>query len=184
MIVNALDEGVGSFLAVPVLHGPTLLLLLWACSIAYFDARYRRIPNVLSLGAWLLGLAVLAIHQSSLMGAPWSSALWAAGFGLLATLPAYLVRKLGAGDVKFMVAIGLLTSLPVTIRCFVVAAGCAGLMALFWLAIPHLRHALAPPWQGNGSRLARWLDVPASQRRMAFGTLLSAGLLASLWWEI
>src|SRR6185437_7746907 len=96
---------------------------------------HRRIPNLLSLGAWVVGIGLLIFRQNSLLGAAPSSALYGAGFGLLVTYPAYLMRKLGAGDVKLMVAMGLLTSLPVTIKAFVVAAFAGAVIALIWLSV-------------------------------------------------
>lgn len=164
-----------------MLHYPTLLIVLWACSIAYFDARYRRIPNVLSLGAWVLGATVLLVQHSSLTGAKASSALIAAGLGLLLTLPAYLIKKLGAGDVKLLVGIGLLTSFPITMMCFFVAAMCGGLLALVWLNLPTLTSMLPLQRIPSTSGIWRWLAIPVKERRMAYGTFLALGLVVALW---
>lgn len=164
-----------------MLHYPTLLIALWACSIAYFDARYRRIPNVLSLGAWLLAAVVLLTRHTSMTGEPVSSALFAAGFGLLVTLPAYALKKLGAGDVKFLVGIGLLTSLPVTMACFLVAALCGGLLAVFWLNLPILLNTLPARWRPRSKGFGDWAGMPVQDRRMAYGTLLAFGLISALW---
>jgi prepilin peptidase CpaA len=166
-----------------VLHLPTALLAVWVCSIAYFDARYRRIPNVLSLGAWLVAACVLLTKQTSLTGASASSALLAAGAGFAATWPAYAVRKLGAGDVKLMVAIGLLTSLSVALHTFVIAALLGGGLALLWMNAALLMSTLPPSWASASSRLGRWAAVPIKQRRMAYGSLLAVGLLGALWLE-
>jgi prepilin peptidase CpaA len=161
-----------------------LLLALWACSIAYFDARYRRIPNVLSLGAWLVAVFVLLARHASLTGAAPFSALAAAGVGLLLTLPAYVARKLGAGDVKYMVAIGLLTSWSITLTCFVVAALCGGLVGALWLALPARLNALPGQWQARMPGVMRWAAIPLKERRVAYGALLSLGLVFGLWTDL
>jgi prepilin peptidase CpaA len=150
-----------------VLHLPTWLIALWACSIAYFDARYRRIPNVLSLGAWVLGTCVLLSRHASLTGAP----------------PASALGKLGAGDVKFMVAIGLLTSFDAAVNTFLIASLGGGLIAVLWLSLPALASTLPAHWAHPDLMFGRWLAVPLRDRRMAFGTLLALGLLCSLWME-
>jgi prepilin peptidase CpaA len=118
-----------------------------------------------------------------LTGAPLASALGAAMAGLLATWPGYALRKLGAGDVKFMVAIGLLTSFDTTLNCFVIAALAGGLLALLWLRLPALVNVLPASWVRAGSPVGRWLVIPVKDRRMAYGTLLAIGLMCSLWME-
>ncbi len=164
-------------------HLPTLILVLWACGIACFDALYRRIPNMLSLGGWILAMSLLLFRQTSLTGVLLWSVLLAGGFGLLVTLPAYAFKRLGAGDVKFLVGIGLLTSFGITVNCFLIAAMAGGAMALFWLSLPTLWMWLPDRLTPPGSKLARWVATPVRDRRMAYGTCLAAGLMASLWIE-
>jgi prepilin peptidase CpaA len=159
------------------------LLVVWVAWIGYSDWRYRRIPNVLSLGAWVVGIVLLVFKQTSLLGAAPSSALYGAGFGLLVTYPAYLMRKLGAGDVKLLVAMGLLTSLPVTIKAFVVAALTGAVIALVWLSINWWAHYLPERITQTGTPVGHWLSIPVHERRMAYGTLLALGLISSLWME-
>jgi prepilin peptidase CpaA len=157
------------------------LLALWAAAVFWTDLHDRRIPNVLSMSGWLLGGAVLAISGHSLTGAHWTSALQAAGAASLLTLPGYAFGKLGAGDVKFLVAIGLLTSLQITMATFIVASLMGGAAVLIWL-IPRsstwlwvVAHA---PWLG------KWHPSTDSRQRpdlrMPFGSLLSIGLCIAL----
>lgn len=166
-----------------MLQLPASLLVLWACSIAYFDARYRRIPNVLSLGAWVFAGGLLMVNNASLLGAPTSSALWGAGLGLVLTLPAYLLKRLGAGDVKFLVGIGLLTSFDTTLDCFTVAAIAGAAIAMLWLSLPWLAHYLPHRLTSPQTGLGRWMAIPTQDRRMAFGTLFALGLMTHLWME-
>lgn len=158
-------------------------LILWATWVGYADWRDRRIPNFLSLGAWFFGGLVLAFKGVSLTGATSSSALYGAGFGLLVTYPAYLTRKLGAGDVKFLVAMGLLTSLSITVKAFVLAAFVGALLAILWLTVDWWISYLPERATSQENPIGRWLAIPIRERRMAYGTLLALGLIGSLWME-
>jgi prepilin peptidase CpaA len=107
---------------------PTMVLLLSATIAAYFDLRWRRIPN------WL----VVATMALSLGWHTWSSGwvgLWLSGGGLLAglalLLPLFLLRGMGAGDVKFFGAIGAAVTYQHILTVFVIAALIGGGMALF-----------------------------------------------------
>jgi prepilin peptidase CpaA len=156
------------------------LVVAWALAIAWTDWRERRIPNLLSLGAWGVGVAVLALTGRSLLGAEPSSALLAAAGALLATLPGYLTRRLGAGDVKFLVATGLLSSWPLTLICFTVGTALGAAVGLvsqhrqqLYLCLPH--------WlQRQDAWLARWAVHTPPARHIPLGTCLSAGLITAL----
>lgn len=83
--------------------GLTVLILLSATIAGYFDLRWHRVPN------WLVGLTVavaLAWHTS--VSGP--SGLWSSLAGLLLGMgllfPLFLLRGMGAGDVKFCGALG------------------------------------------------------------------------------
>lgn len=160
----------------------TLLLVCWAIVVAYFDIRYRRIPNVLSLGAWVAALLILLTQGHSLTGASLASTGGAAAFALLVTLPGYLTHRLGAGDVKYLTAIGLLTSLPLTSVCFVIGALGGGVLAATWLLAPRILEWMPAMPDGQMTRrLSAWATMPMSDRKMPYGAFLSAGLVAALW---
>jgi prepilin peptidase CpaA len=84
---------------------PVVVALLVASIALVTDLRSRRIPNWLTVPALLLGLMLNLIVSgkdggiSALEGA-------ALGFGLL--IPFYLMRVMGAGDVKLLAACGAL----------------------------------------------------------------------------
>ncbi|TKC92602.1 peptidase A24 [Trinickia terrae] len=87
---------------VPFPIGPCVVLLV---SIAMAsDLRTRRIPNWLVTSALALALPV----QCALHGLAHGAGLWLAGCltGGLLFLPGYLMRMMGAGDVKLMAAVG------------------------------------------------------------------------------
>lgn len=74
--------------------------------VAWCDGRWRRIPNqdVLLLAA--LG-AIAAALGASPFGLSLGQAVLGAALGLLALLPFYLLRWMGAGDVKLAAALGM-----------------------------------------------------------------------------
>lgn len=156
------------------------LVLAWALVIAWSDWRHRRIPNLLSLGAWLVGLCVLALSGRSLLGAEPASALLAAVGALLVTLPGYLTKRLGAGDVKFLVAIGLLSSWPLTLICFTVGTLLGAAVGLLSKQRHSLYLALPRALQRPDSRLAHWAARQPPARHIPLGTCLSAGLIVAL----
>jgi len=79
----------------------TLLLLL--CIAAYQDYRSYCISNILIISGALLGV-VLNIFLPSGIGLFESIAGW--GVGLLLLLPLYMLRVMGAGDIKLMAMVG------------------------------------------------------------------------------
>lgn len=161
----------------------TALVAGWALLVALQDLRHRRIPNALSLGSWLVGVAHLVAWQQSPMGAPASSAWAAAAFALLVTLPGYVVRQLGAGDVKFLVGIGLLTSWPLTLICFAIGALLGALVAVVGRNRFNVVMSLPARWREPGSALMNWATEPAPARHVPFGTCLAVGLACGLFWS-
>ncbi len=106
-----------------------ILLLVVAVTAGVYDILYRRIPNWLVLPMWLIAFAV----NGMLLG--WVGVTQAGlGFGLamLIYFPLYLLRAMGAGDVKLMAAIGALVGPQNWIAVFLFAAvfGAAGAVFL------------------------------------------------------
>lgn len=82
--------------------GVLLLLLIWA---AISDVRSHRIPN------WLVLLGVLfgVFYNTAVPASPHNTIWWplaGLGLGLLLFLPLYLLRVMGAGDVKLVAMVG------------------------------------------------------------------------------
>jgi len=79
------------------------LLIVLVIIAAVFDLKYRRIPNWLVLIGFVasLGFETLSNHGAGFSG--WALG-FAVGFGLF--LPLYLMRAMGAGDVKLIAMIG------------------------------------------------------------------------------
>lgn len=82
--------------------GMLMLLLIWA---AISDVQSHRIPNWLILFGLLFGVSYNTVFPLS----PHNTILWplaGLGLGLLLFLPLYLLRVMGAGDVKLAAVIG------------------------------------------------------------------------------
>jgi prepilin peptidase CpaA len=101
-------------------------LALIVASAATYDFRYRKIPNWLNLSGLILGFGL----NISLAG---SSGFLSAGEGLLLAfsiyLPLYLLKGMGAGDVKLMAAIGSLVGPSTWFEIFLATALFGGLAA-------------------------------------------------------
>lgn len=157
-----------------------LALGTWALLIAVWDLSRRRIPNSLSLGAWSVAALSLVLAGQTWMGTPWWPTLWTTAAAFAVGVPAYALGKLGAGDVKLMVAMALLTSPMV----FAVSYAVAGLLALALLALHAMRVQGSLLHHPRLERLAaRLLDNPQAPEagvKMPFGTLLCTGLIVAL----
>lgn len=135
----------------------------WACTLVYWDWRYRRLPNVLTLGAGLVGVAFLAITGASPLGAGGTSMLAGSGLALLLTLPGYFLRQLGAGDVKLLVAVALLGGSAAALVAFVI-----GSLATI---------TAAGAWVFLGARFGL---LPGSGKWLPFGASLAVGFVVAV----
>jgi prepilin peptidase CpaA len=81
----------------------TTLLLLFLLGAVITDLRARLIPNALVLAGALTGFLLAALHPQ---GIGLLSALGGLALGLAIFLPMYLLRAMGAGDVKLMAMTG------------------------------------------------------------------------------
>lgn len=71
----------------------------------YYDLRYKRIPNRLCLFVLILGV-ITQMYFFQLQGL--TNALLGGGVAFILLFPIFLIKALGAGDVKLMIAIGTL----------------------------------------------------------------------------
>jgi prepilin peptidase CpaA len=150
------------------------------------DLRTRKIPNLLTAPAFLLGLAA---HLA--MGGP-RGLLAALAAGLLAgaiLLPGWLLKFMGAGDVKLMAAIGAWIGSPrlalYAALFSLVAGGIISLVAAARLGILSrtVRNAaLLLPRVVAGAGLSG-APVETSGVRVPKALAFLAGSLFALWWR-
>src|SRR5579864_198684 len=174
----------------PVLQ---VVLVLVVGTAAVYDLKFRRIPNRLVLVGLVLGIGLNPILYEW-MGLGWWDGLKLSGLGLglafLIYFPLYLLRAMGAGDVKLMAAVGSIVGPGNWIVLFVVTAILGGVTAVivlffagrvrktFWnlgWIINEVRHFRAP------YRSSEELDVRSTKAmRMPHGAVIALGSVAFL----
>lgn len=132
----------------------------WAIALATFDWRQRRIPNALLAPAAVLALIALLIQGASPLGASGLAVAKGAGLALVLTLPGYLLRALGAGDVKLLFVIALLGGVWITLGSFAIGALLTAAGGLIGMKV----------------RSLLGLD-PKQGRHLPFGSALAVGLI-------
>jgi prepilin peptidase CpaA len=177
--------------------GLTALALLVLAALV-FDLRQRRIPNalvLLALGAGLLvnligpefrlqGSGLLTLNPGAL-GV--KGALLGALTGLVVFLPFYLLRAMGAGDVKLMAGIGAFVgpAAAIDMALFIlVSGGVLAAVRMVWmrktqLVMFNVVTALSQLVPGTA---ARFDPSTQSADRMPYALGIAGGLLAySVW---
>lgn len=180
-------------LATPDLADARLALLIVLLMLAAFiDVRTFRIPNWLTYGGAAIGLAFGAAIQWRLLGPAWAldGFLWSLGglaAGLACLLPFYLLRVMGAGDVKLMAMAGAFLGLPEIVPA-VLFSGIAGGVAALVFVVAHRR--LVPFGRNlkslaHGAALSAMAGLPltgmprgASVGNLPYGVSISAGTIA------
>ncbi len=102
-------------------------LLPLAIIIAYYDVRYRRIPNAFVLATLASGVAINSIF-GGLAGLIGSLGGCVLAFALMFAL--HVFGAMGAGDVKLFAAIGAVTGASLVFPTFVVVILTGGLLAM------------------------------------------------------
>jgi prepilin peptidase CpaA len=156
----------------------TLLLL----SAVWWDVKTHRIPNQLVL----LGLLVGWLSSLLPAGIGWQDAALGSLAGLVAFLPLYLLRILGAGDVKLLAAVGAFVGYPGVLTVALLSGLAGGVLALF-MAIRHRQ--LTQIWQqvqqgligfvmqiASGGRPRQWVMV-VGPHRLPYAMAIALGTL-------
>jgi prepilin peptidase CpaA len=149
------------------------LLLTTAAAV---DMRRQRIPNAISLGGALLGLALWTRHEG-FAGLEAGLAGWLVGAALF--LPFYLLKGIGAGDVKLMAAVGVCLGAYHTLWAGITVAVTGGVIAAWAAACQHrlgaaLRDSLRIPMR----RLpAAKIGAAAAHEVIPYGLAIAAGTL-------
>ena len=110
---------------------PALAVGVSVCA-AITDIKTRRIPNRLTYPALLAGLLL----QSALQG--WQGLLRSVGGGLIfggVFMLCYLVRAMGAGDVKLATALGCIVGSTATVQVMLATALAGGALAVIFMVL-------------------------------------------------
>lgn len=170
-----------------------IVLVVVVCIAALYDIRFRRIPNWLVLTGVILGLG-LNTYLFKWGGLRLS--LLGLGLAMLIYFPLYLLRGMGAGDVKLMAAIGSIAGPANWLGIFIITGLLGGIVAV-WLLLSRgkLRNSL---WNIGFAlqRLASFrapyvreeLDISSPRSmKLPHGVMIACGtllFLGSAWiWE-
>ncbi len=161
------------------------LVFAFVVSLAVvYDLRDRRIPNALTVGGLVAALCLrLAMEPASV----WTGVL-GAGLGLAVAVPLFAIGAFGAGDGKFLVAIGAFLGLDGLPTAILATGLFGGILAIFSLGrrgrlFPALRQMkdLALFWVTMGRAGARrTLDQAGGESAIPYGVAIAAG--ATLVW--
>lgn len=176
-----------AMLVVSPRSGVLLALLIVA---AVSDAKTGRIPNWLVFGGALYAVGYNAFFPLYPSDIGIFSAAGGLAVGLLASLPAYLFRVLGAGDVKLMAMVGAFLGPWSTVGAVLstlIAGGILALALALWSAhLGRMLHNLVMICRGTAFTLGATgigglaaSDGP-STRRMPYGVAIAAGTVGYL----
>jgi prepilin peptidase CpaA len=164
-------------------QGITLGIVLVA---AVWDLATRRIPNFVTFGAAIAGLAAHT-YVAGAAGAGASAAGWLVGVACF--FPFFALGGMGAGDVKLLAAIGAWLGPVPTVWVALysaIAGGVMGLVVSLWAG--YLTQALVNVswifrfWRSEGPRPVPELTLSTHKGpRLAYAVPVFAGLMVSLW---
>jgi prepilin peptidase CpaA len=161
-----------------------LAALAVACIACWTDVRTRRIPNALTFGAAGAGL----VFHVFISGSP-LTAIGGWITGVLIFSPLFLLRGMGAGDLKLLGALGAWLGPVMALRIGLWSALAGGVLAIA-LALGHgylgtaLRNVqlLLTHWRVSGVKPLDTLTLDKGKGpRLAYAVPLMVGLLVALW---
>lgn len=176
--------------ALGALFGARLGLLAGFLLAAVFaDMASRKIPNRLVLAGMVVGLLVQAFLPG---GDGFLSALKGLLFGFGLFLPLYLLRVMGAGDVKLMAMVGCFTGSPAifgVMLCTLLAGGVLSLV--FSLRMKAFRQMLGNVkfmifmrfMKAAGGGLASTHDMAGSVGTLPYAMAIAMGTAGYLVWQ-
>lgn len=161
-----------------------LILLALLLGIACFtDSTRNRIPNWLNGSAILLGL-IFNLMTNGFSGIVFS--LLGILTGFLCFIPGYLLgKKIGAGDVKLMAAVGAFLGWKSTLMAAALSIVAGGVLALVFMAFKGgLFSSLKRYWMSFYLRTYLAPDKnEAAAKRFPYAIAIAAGVLAQFWYR-
>lgn len=159
------------------------LLVPLAFIIAYYDVRYRRIPNAYVLAGLVGGILINTVF-GGFNGLLLSVGGCLAAFGVMLVL--HIFGAMGAGDVKLFAAIGSIVGLKLVLPTFLVVILTGGVLAVVTMfqtgtvattmqRVLQIFAGLLPGW-----KMPRFA-VPSDRRyTIPYGVAITLGSLISL----
>ena len=173
-----------------VLSPRTGVLMGLLIGAALIDSKSGRIPNWLVFGGTLYALVYGVFFPLYPRDSGALFALGGLGVGLLAFLPAYIFRIMGAGDVKLMAMVGAFLGTWGAVGAVLstlIAGGVLALAVVLWAGrLGHLLHNLAMICRGTVLTLSPTgaggtvTTAGPSAGRMAYGIAIAVGTIGYL----
>jgi prepilin peptidase CpaA len=173
----------------------TVLLLLATRE----DVRSHRIPNKLVLVGVVLGLSLNGLLPAgsgfnSMIpgGLGWLAAVKGLALGVAVLLPMYLLRAMGAGDVKLMGMVGAFLGpsdlIGVVLATFIAGGVMALVVALWSRQLMNMLQNIKLMLFGgllkmNAGQLPVMDDLPVSVAKLPYAVAITAGTLGYLVWQ-
>ena len=157
-------------------------LIPLAIIVAYYDVRYRRIPNAFVLATLISGIAINCIF-AGLDGLYGSLVGCALAFVLMFML--HMFGAMGAGDVKLFAAIGAVTGAALVLPTFVVVIITGGVLALVSIVragvvmstmqrVLHIFVGMLPGWE-----MPRFAIPSDRKHTIPYGVAITIGSIIS-----
>jgi len=163
------------------------------------DIRSHRIPNRLVLAGVVLGLGLNGLlpggygfNSEILGGLGWLAAFKGLALGLAVLLPIYLLRAMGAGDVKLMGMVGAFLGpgdLIGVLIATLIAGGVIALAAALWsrqflnLLLNIRLMLLGGLLRMSAGRPPLMNDMPQSVGQLPYAVAITIGTLGYLVWQ-
>jgi prepilin peptidase CpaA len=179
-----------------VLAGYAVLAALMLAAVC-IDLRTRRIPNRLVASgvglALALHVAAMATSTPPIAGSAWWAPLAGFAAGLAVLMPLYLLRAMGAGDVKLMAMTGAFIGAHAVLAAAIYTLVAGGLLSLAFMmrrrvavqTITNLRFMLfeqvVRAASGQGVQVVP-LQVTAA--RLPYAVAIALGVAASAIWPL
>ena len=176
-------------LAMLFFDGRTGILMLLLIGAAICDYRTRRIPNWLVSSGALFGV----VYNTALPPLPQSNILFplaGLGLGLLLFLPLYLIRAMGAGDVKLLGMVGSFLGPSETFRAALASMIVGGVLAILLVLVRgtalRMFHNLLSLFHAGvlgasaGSAPSLRIAAGASAGKLPYGVAIAIGTIGYL----
>jgi prepilin peptidase CpaA len=176
-----------------------MILMVLLLLVTREDIRSHRIPNKLVLVGVVLGLGLngllpggLGFNSEVPGGIGWLAAFKGLLLGIVVLLPMYLLRAMGAGDVKLMGMVGAFLGTGDLVGVVIATLIAGGLMALavaLWSRqlVNMLQNIKLMLFGGllkmNSGQLPTMNDLPVSVAKLPYAVAITAGTLGYLIWQ-
>lgn len=154
---------------------------------AFLDLKYRRIPNLLTAPALVLGL-ILNFYYSGFTGL--GKAFIAVFVMVVVLIIPFILRGLGAGDIKLLAAVAALNGLEFSVNVLLYTAVTGGIIAVLisiikgrLILVSHNVFSMLQTVTSGLNKIPREQHVPPvlSEIRFPYGIAIFIGTILAYW---